>query len=54
LQESISKLPHIKRAGAVAQDVGLEFKPWYLKKKKKKSFIKGRKGRGEIGWRESF
>jgi hypothetical protein len=35
-QDPISKIPNTKGAGGVAQGVGPEFKPQYLKKKKKK------------------
>jgi hypothetical protein len=34
-QDPISKIPNTKGAGGVAQGVGPEFKPQYLKKKKK-------------------
>jgi hypothetical protein len=34
LWDPISKVPYIKRACGVAQDVGPEFKPQYWKKKK--------------------
>jgi hypothetical protein len=36
-------LSHHKRAGELAQGVGLEFKPQYWKKKKKKKKKKARK-----------
>jgi hypothetical protein len=36
LQDPIPKIPITKKAGGVAQGVGLEFKPWYQNKKKKK------------------
>jgi hypothetical protein len=34
-RDPILKIPNTKRAGAVAQDIGPEFKPQYCKKKKK-------------------
>jgi hypothetical protein len=42
-RDPISKEPIIKKAGGVAQGVGPEFKPQYLKKTKKKR--KERKGK---------
>jgi hypothetical protein len=39
-RDPISKKPSQKKAGRVAQGVGPEFKPQYLKKKKKKGHIK--------------
>jgi hypothetical protein len=38
-QDPISKEPTTKRAGGVAQGVGLEFKPLYCQKKKEKSSL---------------
>jgi hypothetical protein len=33
LQDLIAKKPNTKRAGVVTQGIGLEYKPWYCRKK---------------------
>jgi hypothetical protein len=38
-QDPISKKNHHKKAGRMAQGVGLEFKPQYLKKKKNPEYL---------------
>jgi hypothetical protein len=47
-QDAIWKIPIIKRAGGVAQDVGPEFKPQYQKKKKEEK-SKQSTSEGSIG-----
>jgi hypothetical protein len=39
LGDPFSKIPITKRAGGVAQDLGPEFKPQYLKKKERETEI---------------